>query len=266
MNHLRRNLSPVTDAAWAQIDEEATRSLKLYLAARRVVDVHGPLGWDVDAVPTGLVEPLQGGPEADAHIGVRRSVPMIEVRTPFTLALSDLDSADRGNQSIDTDPVIAAARRAAHAEDSALFHGVGEAAAGIVPASPYEPLALGSDAAAYPSAVARAVEVLRAAGIGGPYTLALGEDEYTAVAQTTEHGGFPVAEHLRRVLGGEVVWAPALTGGVVLSTRGGDFDLSIGQDFSIGFSGVRGDDVGLYLEESFAFQVFTPEASVRLVD
>lgn len=262
MNHLRRSLSPVTDAAWAQVDDEATRSLKLYLAGRRMVDVHGPTGWGVDAVPSGIVKALVA--TGATQLGVRQPVPMIEMRTPFTMSLANLDLADRGNLAIDTDPVIQAARQAARAEDSALFHGVEGAAQGIVPASPYDAIALPPSYDSYPVAVARAVEVLRVAGIGGPYALALGDAEYTGVAETTEHGGYPVLTHLRSVLGGDVVWAPALTGGVVMSTRGGDFDLSIGQDFSIGYVGTDGDDVHLYLEESIAFQVFTPEASVHL--
>jgi uncharacterized linocin/CFP29 family protein len=258
MNHLRRNLSPITDPAWTQVDEEATRSLKLYLAGRRLVDVHDPLGWDVDSVPTGVVRMLDSG------YAVRQPAPMIELRTPFTMSLANLDLADRGNSAIDTDPVISAARLAARAEDVAIFSGVEGAAQGILPASPHDAIPLPTSISSYPTAVARAVEVLRAAGIGGPYALALGDAEYTGVAETTEHGGYPVLAHLRSVLGGDVVWAPALTGGVVVSTRGGDFDLSLGQEFSIGYAGTDGDEVHLYLEESIAFRVFTPEASVQL--
>lgn len=264
MNHLRRSLSPVTDAAWVQIDEEATRSLKLYLSGRRLVDVHGPLGWDVDSVRTGVVQLIADDAVAASTLGVRQPVPMVEVRTPFTMSLANLDLADRGNLSVDTDPVIRAARQAAWAEDSVIFQGVAGAAEGIIAYSPHEAIALPATYAAYPIAVARAVEVLRGVGIDGPYALALGDAEYTGAAETTEHGGYPVMAHLRSVLGGDVVWAPALTGGVVMSARGGDFDLSLGQDFSIGYAGTDGDDVRLYLEESIAFQVFTPEASVRL--
>lgn len=44
MNNLHRELAPVSDAAWEQIEEEATRTLKRFLAARRVVDVTDPQG------------------------------------------------------------------------------------------------------------------------------------------------------------------------------------------------------------------------------
>ena len=41
MNNLHRELAPISDAAWAQIEEEASRTLKRYFAARRVVDRPG---------------------------------------------------------------------------------------------------------------------------------------------------------------------------------------------------------------------------------
>ena len=55
------------------------------------------------------------------------------------------------------------------------------------------------------------------------------------MTETTEHGGYRRSEHLRQILGGPVVWAPAVEGAVVLSQRGGDFELTVGQDFSIGY-------------------------------
>jgi len=53
MNNLHRELAPISDAAWAQIEEETTRTLKRYLAGRRVVDVQGPAGTAFSAVGTG---------------------------------------------------------------------------------------------------------------------------------------------------------------------------------------------------------------------
>ena len=60
----------------------------------------------------------------------------------------------------------------------------------------------------YPAKVAQAVELLLRNGVGGPYGIALGRDQYTKVIQTTEKGGYLLAEHLKRILGGPLVWAP----------------------------------------------------------
>ena len=135
---------------------------------------------------------------------------------------------------------------------------------GIVAVSPHEPVVISDDYGRYPEHVARAVGALRAADISGPFAIALGARCFTGVTETTEHGGYPVFEHLRQILDGPVVWAPAVDGAVVLSQRGGDFELTIGEDFSVGY---RSDDAGsvdLFIEESLAFRINTPEAAVHL--
>jgi uncharacterized linocin/CFP29 family protein len=55
-----------------------------------------------------------------------------------------------------------------------------------------------------------------------------------------------------------------LEGAVVVSQRGGDFVLEIGEDLSIGYERHDADVVELYLVESFAFLVLTSEAAVAL--
>lgn len=82
--------------------------------------------------------------------------------------------------------------------------------------------------------------------------------------ETTEDGGYPVLEHLRLILGGPVLWAPAVDGAVVLSTRGEDFQLSCGEDLAIGYLSHGAETVELFLEESIGFRVLTPEAAVAL--
>ena len=265
MNHLLRDLAPVTDEAWKSIDDEATRSLKHYLAARRLIDFDGPHGWEHSAVDLGRVSRLEPGP-IDGVTALRRSVlPLVELRAAFALSRAELAAADRGAGDVDLDPVIAAGRAAALAEDGLVFHGYEPGGiAGIIPSSPHPAVSIDDEYGRYPEHVARAVAVLRAADIDGPYALALGSRCFTGVTETTEHGGYPVFQHLREILGGPVVWAPAVDGAVVLSQRGEDFEITVGEDFSIGYSAADADSVHLYIEETLAFRVNTPEAAVHL--
>ena len=124
-------------------------------------------------------------------------------------------------------------------------------------------LTLPAVAMAYPAAVAQAVNQLRLAGVNGPYVLVLGSDPYTAVSGGSEEG-YPVLRHIERLVDGEIIWAPAIDGGLVLTTRGGDFELDIGQDLSIGYLSHTDADVELYLQESFTFRLLTTEAAVAL--
>ena len=176
-----------------------------------------------------------------------------------------IEAADRGAPDPDLAAVVEAARRLADAEDRAVFHGWEAAGvAGITPSSPHDPLTIGDNYDDYPGIVARAVARLRAAGVGGPYGIALGPRCYTGVIETTEHGGFPVLEHIQLILGGPIAWAPAVDGAVVLSMRGGDYELVCGQDTSIGYRAHDDAVVELYLEESLTFLVADARAAVHL--
>ena len=68
----------------------------------------------------------------------------------------------------------------------------------------------------------------------------------------------------RSLVDGEIVWAPAIRGAFLLSTRGGDYELHLGQDLSIGYRSHTGTGVELYLQETLTFQLHTSEAVVAL--
>jgi uncharacterized linocin/CFP29 family protein len=257
VNQLLRSLAPVTVRGWELIDEEARRQLETALASRKLVDFGGPHGWEHSATSVGRTEPVAGR-EGEGVSALRRVVlPMVEHRAPFTVSRAELADIDRGAEDPDLDELGEAARRIAVAENTAVFGGVTDA-------SRHAPITLGDDVTTCPTHVAQAVEVLLRSGVGGPYGMALGPALYTAVIETTEHGGYPLFEHLRQILGGPFVWAPGVDGAVVLSLRGGDFLFDCGQDVAIGYDGHDGEAVSLYLVESFTFRVVTPEAGVTL--
>jgi uncharacterized linocin/CFP29 family protein len=164
----------------------------------------------------------------------------------------------------DWSPLKDAARKIALAEDRAVFDGY--AAAGIqgVRQGTSNPvLTLPPDVKSYQSAVAQAMSQLRLAGVNGPYALLLGAEPYTAIGGASDDG-YPVLQHIQRLVDGEIVWAPAIAGGFVLTTRGGDFELKIGQDISIGYLDHSETTVQLYFQETFTFCLLTAEAAVVL--
>jgi uncharacterized linocin/CFP29 family protein len=259
---LKRDLAPLTPEAWTQIDDEAKRVLQLNLAGRKLVDLDGPHGWRLAAVNTGRLTIKPAG-DIGVPWGVREVVPLIELRVPFKFPIADLDNASRG-AAIDLAPVMRAAEQIARAEDRIIFSGSKAAAVdGIVPASPHPPVTIPDDYADYPSVVVEAVETLRRGGINGPYALALGPSCYAGLAQAAEDG-YPIRDRVQRFLDGPMVWAPQVDGAIVLSVRGGDFQLIVGQDLSIGYAMHDRETVELYLTESLAFRVLEPAAAVHL--
>ncbi len=264
MNHLLRSHAPISDAGWSLLDEEARERLAPALAARKLVDFVGPHGWDHAARNLGRTGPLASAPCEGVSGRQRRVLPLIEVRADFELARAELRDADRGADDADLGELDRAAHRIAVAENVAVFHGWEDAITGIGEASPHEQTPIGDDLGDYPGRVAAAVETLLCAGITGPYGMALGREQYRQVVETAEHGGYPLLDHLRKILEGPIVWAPGVKGAIVLSLRGGDFVFESGQDLSIGYTSHDDDLVRLYLEESFGFHVATPEAAVAL--
>ncbi|HJQ64163.1 MAG TPA: family 1 encapsulin nanocompartment shell protein [Burkholderiales bacterium] len=263
MNDLLRELAPVSAGAWREIEDEAKRTLRLMLAARKLVDFTGPLGWETSAVKHGRNTSLQSG-EPGVELRLRTVQPLLEVRVQFELAREELEAVARGAKDANLDPVREAARKAAIVEDRAVFHGHAEAGIfGIAEAAKAHTLTLTDDYTAYPAVVAEAIHNLHSAGIAGPYGIALGPRCYTGLTKTTK-GGFPVIEHVRKLVEGPIVWAPAVNGAAVLSQRGDDFELIVGQDFSIGYLDHSESAVWLYLQESFTFRVLSPEAAIPL--
>ncbi len=264
MSHLLRRHAPISDAGWKLLDEEARERLTAPLAARKLVDFSGPLGWEHSATNLGRINSLAKAPCEGVSGAQRRVLPLVELRADFELPRAELRDADRGAEDADLEPLDTAAHQIALAENVAVFHGWDGALTGIGDASPHDPLKLGKDTDGYPRQVAGAVERLLCAGITGPYGLALGREQYRRVVETAEHGGYPLLDHLRKILEGPIVWAPGVKGAVVLSQRGGDFRFESGQDLSIGYDSHDDEVVRLYLEESFSFHVATPEAAIVL--
>jgi uncharacterized linocin/CFP29 family protein len=263
-DHLLRSKAPISDAVWALLDSEARERLTPALAARRLVDFSGPHGWTHSATNLGRTSALRSAPTAGVSGRQRRVLPLVELRADFELPREELADADRGADDVDLGPLDRAAHEIAVAENTAVFHGWEGALTGVAQASPHNPRTLGADANGYPRVVAGAVEQLLSAGIAGPYGLALGREQYRRVIETAEHGGYPLLDHLKEILGGPIVWAPGCEGAIVLSVRGGDFVLECGQDLSIGYDSHDAESVRLYLEESVSFHVATPEAAIAL--
>jgi uncharacterized linocin/CFP29 family protein len=263
MNNLHRELAPISDAAWSQIEEETSRTIKRYLAGRRVVDVQGPSGVALSAVGTGHLRNVAA--PGDGILARQREMnALVELRVPFELDRQQIDDVERGANDSDWQPAKDAARLLGFAEDRAIFEGYAAAGIGGIRAGTSNPLmALPADIRDYPNAVAQALSQLRLVGVNGPYSVLLSADAYTGLSETSDHG-YPVLQHIKRLIDGEIVWAPAISGAFVLTTRGGDFGLYLGQDISIGYLSHDDKTVRLYLQESFTFLLLTTEASVAL--
>lgn len=261
MNNLHRDLAPISEAAWTDLEQEARRTFTGNVAGRRVVDVsEGDL--TLAAVGTGHLVPIEDA--GDVQASLRIAAPLTQLRAPFVLSRAAVDSVERGARDPDWQPLKDAAKRIAFAEDRAIFDGFAAAGIGGIRAgSSNAPIALPADVRQFPDAVTHALTALRLAGVGGPYHLVLSADSYAKVTESADHG-YPVINHLTTIIDGDIVWAPGVDGAFLLSARGGDHELHLGQDVSIGYLSHDAEQITLYFQESLTFIVQTAEASVVL--
>lgn len=262
MDILKRNLAPLSEEAWKEIEDQAKLTIKANLTTRSVTDISGPHGWKLGAVPTGRVQVADKAADG-VPWGVREVLPLVETRLPFTLDLKEMDSISRGLKDPDLDALEDAARKVALFEEKAVYYGFKDVKVqGIAEASPHKSLPIPNDASGYSDIIEKGLVAIEEEGIGGPFDLVLGNIPYQTVMAGDERG-YPLKKRIEDIIRGELRWSPAVKGGVLISRRGGDYLLTLGQDFSIGFTSFDSNSVELYFTESMTFQVLEPAAAIE---
>jgi uncharacterized linocin/CFP29 family protein len=267
MSLFGRDLAPISEEAFRRIDEQAGRTLRANLAARKFADVHGPCGWEFSAVPAGRACP--SGEEDGVSFGVRRVIPLLEQRVEFELDAIDLHNIDRGGANPDLTPVERAAKSAAAFEDRTVFGGFEMASIkGLACECVNAAMELPSgDPDAFLRILTEAVCVMSEQdSIGGPYAIAGGEKFRSALHKLT--GGRSILEVIRKNTPvDEFIHTHAPDDAYLISKRGGDFELTLGQDFTVGYTPGAPENGGalkFFLTESFTFRVLEPRAYLPL--
>jgi uncharacterized linocin/CFP29 family protein len=261
---LRRALAPIPDAAWRELDLQSSRILKGNLSGRKLVDFKGPHGWQFAAVNLGRLDLGSGEAMDGVAWGRHRVLPLVELRVPFALRIWELDDVERGARDPDLDSLRLAARKVAMFEERAIYWGFAEAGIqGLLAGSSHEPVPLSRDPGRFTESVELALLAVQEAEIGGPFALVLGTEPYKWL-MVGEPGAYPLRKRIQALATGGIHWSPALEGGAVLSRRGGDFELTVGQDLAMGYKAHDAREVELYFTESFTFRVLEPAAAVAL--
>ncbi len=260
MDILRKSLAPISDEAWAEINETAVDVLASVLSARKFVDVEGPKGWDFAALPTGRIK-VPAGQKGSLKYGIHQVFPLVEARIPFELDIWELDNVARGAEDIDLGPMEDAAREIARFEENVIYEGFKPGnIAGLKASSDHDVIPFPEAAEDIMSAIALATSKLKAASIEGPYSLILNAEKWQKVNAHVR--GYPLRRQLEGLLGGSIIMAPYVKDAFLVSERGGDLKMVIGQDLSIGYESHSSKAVQLYFTESFTFQVIDPATFV----
>jgi uncharacterized linocin/CFP29 family protein len=262
MDYLKKSLAPLTDDAWNEINENAKQVLKSYLSARKFVDIIGPKGWDFSAISLGRLHiPQKEGPEGLKY-GIRKINPLIETRVQFEVDKWEMDNISRGCKDPDLDSLEEAAINSAKFEEDIIYHGFEEASVKGFNDTAELKMDLPEDPKEYLSVVPQSINMMVNASVEGPYALIVSPEQWKSLVSTRLT--YPLEKHIEDILGVKIIVSRVIDNAYVASMRGGDFELTLGIDFSIGYDSYINEKIKLFLAETFTFNIYEPKAFVKI--
>ncbi len=259
MDILKQSFAPISKEAWEEINEEAKNTLTASLSARKFVDVEGPKGLDTAAVSIGKLKLPAKQSKDNVQYGIHQLLPLVETRMPFSLNIWELDNLARGSKDVDLDNVHEAAKKIAKFEEDAVYNGFkASGIEGLLNSSDYPSHKLNATADNILDIISKAIINFKNKAVEGPYTLVVGEDLYKKINANGK--SYPLRKRINDLIEGKIVFSENISGGILVSERGGDFTLTIGQDYSVGYESHDKTNVYLYLMASFTFQIIDPAA------
>jgi uncharacterized linocin/CFP29 family protein len=236
-------------------------ALSANLSGRKFVDVDGPHGLDHASVPLGRLDLPKGQDKASVRYGVHQVLPLVETRSDFSLPIWELDNIERGARNPNFDAVVKCSREIAAFEEKAIYEGFAPGAiVGLQQAVKSPRIRISLEINAVVDAVSKAREQMLKDGVGGGADLVVSPPLWEFLAHCVPGGTLLSA--IESEIGGRVIYAEFVKDALLVANRGGDVELTVGQDFAIGYHNHTEAEVRLFITESFTFRAIAPEALV----
>ncbi|HKL67606.1 MAG TPA: family 1 encapsulin nanocompartment shell protein [Bacteroidales bacterium] len=264
MNILKKTLAPITDEAWGEIQEQAQEIFDIYLTGRKFVDIDGPHGLEMGAVSTGRLIMPDNQSKEGINYGTREVVPLIEIRKPFKVNLMELDNINRGAKDADLEDLENAAREIALFEEKLIYKGFSNHIKGLEASAEGKAVELDDEPDKMLRTLGDQVNEMQKMGVGGPYSLIVNNRKWKAISTLSK--GYPLMKQIKQIIDGQIIVNFSADNSMLVTEREGDYELTIGQDMSIGFDYHDAKEAKLYFTESLAFRVLSPEAIRILTD
>lgn len=260
MDILKRNMAPLTESAWEEIDNRVSDVLKTHLSARRVVNVVGPKGWNYTVVPEGRLKKINEKSE-DVNTGIYEVKPLVEARISFKLDRWEMDNLTRGAKDIDLECLEEAAKKIALFEENLVYNGYKEGnIKGLIESSSHDVLSLGNTGEEIMESIAKGILILKEAFIDKPMSLVVGKNAWKQINKEVK--GYPLINRIEDLTGSKVLYSPVIEGALLLPHDHEDLELTIGRDFSIGYEHNDAKSVQLFITESLTFRALDPDIIV----
>ncbi|MBN2782609.1 MAG: encapsulin [Campylobacterales bacterium] len=263
MEVLNQSNIPFGDGVKTVIESEITEYLSKRLTLRGVVDFRGEYTFDTDAIATKNLKPISS--DNGVEISIREPIKMVEVRKRFTIPKSVIEDIKRGKSDFDNKSLTKASNEFAKVENEIILNGCSDAnIKGILPS--IENKLSANNATELLKCIAKSIGVFNENFVDGAFKLIISSNTL-ANLYTESFNGLSIKERVDEILGAGAIVISQDIGdykALMLSQRGGDFEFYSGLDVSLGFDGETSDSVEMFLLETLAFRVITPEAAILI--
>lgn len=259
MDLFKKELAPIATEAWEEIEERAEEVIKATLSARKVLFVNGPLGLDKTSVSTGKLDIVNG--KKDVTTGLYQVQPLLESRVQFGLSRWELDNITRGAADVELGPLEEALRELALYEEDTIYNGNKDTnIKGLVNLAGTS-FDVKNDANDILEAVASGVLALQDAFATDGYYMVVGDDFYKALAKP--HGAKLLCQIVEDLIGGKVIRSKVLKGALLLPYNHPDLELTIGQDYEVGYDIHDKKDVHFFAMNAFTLRVLDEKLIIK---
>ena len=256
---LYRELAPISNEAWKEIDERAKDVLKSYLSARKVVKVNGPKGLDFNVITEGRLTNVDSA--NDVYYGNYEVLPLTETRIEFEMERWELDNIARGAKNIDYKPLEECMKNIALFEENAVYNGFDPTMIKGLKNHVTSCIPFGNDATTIMEAITNGLIQMKKSFVPGPYTLIVNEEAYKSIL--SKETSYPLDERITKLIGGKIIFSHVVDGAYLLPYDNDNLELTIGRDFSIGYQTHTNENVKFFVTESFTFRVLDPSTIVK---
>jgi len=273
--YLQRDQAPFGPAEWAAIDQAVVRTAQSVLVGRRFINLVGPFGPGIEALPNdvltggggGRIDLLGNADDDQLTIGSRRFLPLPLLYKDFWIHWRDLESSRVLGVPLDTGKAAAASAATAQTEDRLIFDGepdLGLPGLRTVAGRQELPMANWNSMGAAFSDVVEGVRVLTEAGFTGPYALAVSPRLYADLNRIFDATGVLELEQVEK-LARRGVYATAVLpepGALLVDSGAQNMDIAVGLDLSTAYVESSNLNHHLRVMESLVLRIRRPGAIV----
>jgi uncharacterized linocin/CFP29 family protein len=273
-DYLQHHENPLAPEEFSRLHDAVVGAARRRLVGRRFIELYGPLGPGVQAIPydeftnieTGQLDLTGEAESPPVFTDRRRFRPLLILYKDFVIHWRDLEMQRQLNMPIDDSAAAGAASWCAEAEDKLIFYGEQKHGyEGLMTHPQRHRLELSGNwdrpGMAFRDVV-RASETLFEAGHYGPYAMVVAPRLWANLHRLWEDARTLEIDNVRRLLDGGVFRSDVLANNsaVVVSTGRENMDITIGLDMTVAYLGAERMNHPFRVLETLGLRIKHPDS------